>query len=78
MSKKYQPKDIVQNEWREEYDRELDTGVIIKEESPDHYLVARIARDAKGWYYTGQNVHGRPGQFLTPSDTKFEDTGLKI
>lgn len=75
---KYKPKDIVQNEWREEYDRELDTGVIIKEQSPDHYLVARIGKDAKGWFFTGQEVHERPGAFLTPTDIKFEDTGLQI
>jgi hypothetical protein len=75
---KFKPTDIVLNEWREEYDRELDTGVIIKEESPNHYLVARIAKDKDGWYFTGQDVHERPGDWLKPTDTKFTETGLEI
>lgn len=75
---KYKAKDIVQNEWRETYDRELDTGVIIKEQSPNHYLVARIASDKDGWYFTGQEVSERPESFLTPTDIKFEETGLEI
>jgi hypothetical protein len=76
--RKFKTKDIVLNEWREQYDRELDTGVVIKEESSDHYLVARISKDKDGWYFTGQDVHERPGSMLTPSDTKFEDTGLEV
>lgn len=75
---KYKPKDVVLNEWRETYDRELDTGVVIKEQSPDHYLVARIEKDKKGWYFTGQEVNERPASFLKPTDIRFEDTGLEI
>jgi len=75
---KYKTGDIVQNEWREEYDRELDTGVIIKEQSKAHYLVARIGKDNKGWYFTGQDVNERPEFLLTPTDIKFKDTGLEI
>jgi hypothetical protein len=75
---KYKPKDVVQNEWREQYDRELGTGVVIKEESPNHYLVARIAKDEKGWYFTGQEVHERHGDLLSPSNIKFEETGLEV
>ena len=74
----FKPKDIVQNEWREQYDRELDTGVVIKEESPGHYLVARIAKDKEGWYFTGQDVHERSGSMLQPTTIKFEETGLEI
>lgn len=75
---KYKAKDIVLNEWRETYDREWDTGVVIKEESPDHYLIARISKDNEGWYFTGQDVHQRPADFLKPTEIKFEDTGLEI
>jgi len=75
---KYKTGDIVLNEWREEYDRELDTGVIIRESSEAHYLVTRIGKDNKGWYFMGQDVNERPESFLIPTDIKFKDTGLEL
>lgn len=74
---KFKKADIVQNEWREEYDRELDTGVIVEVKPDNNYLVARIGKDKDGWYFTGQEAT-RPESFLTPIDIAFEDTGLQL
>ena len=49
---------IVENEWREEYDREWGLGIVTSVPQPDgHVWVAKILKDDEGYFVAPEAAH---------------------
>lgn len=68
--------DAVLFEYRDKYDRETGTGIIVEEEEGGFYRVVLIESDKKGeWYFTNYEVSIH-GSRLTPLGRVISEFGL--
>lgn len=69
--------EIVENEWREEYDREGGLGIVVVASEENHYWVAKIQKDEKG-YFIVPDVAYRSANQLKKTNFKIKDIPIVL
>lgn len=69
--------DIVQNEWREAYDREWGLGIVLSVVNDDHCWVGKIEKDEDGYFLTNQADY-RHVSSLMKTDKQTTEVSIKI
>lgn len=75
---KLQEGDAVKFEYRDTYDRETGTGIVVKQEENGFYRVVLIMKEGKDdWWFTNYEA-SLPESRLRPVGYKVEDYGLSL